>query len=66
LLCVAPYCVPGGIRVVSGARGLRAAVSYARSQNWMLGMPKLLAGKAEISSALRLLPTRFVPARRSH
>jgi len=29
LLGVAPYCVPGGVRVVSGACGLRVANSFA-------------------------------------
>src|SRR5215218_4463435 len=29
LLCVAPYCVPGGVRVVSGGGGLRVADSSA-------------------------------------
>ena len=48
---VAPYFVPGGLRVVSGARGLRAAVSFARSRNWMLGMPKPLAERAGFSPA---------------
>ena len=29
LLSVAPYCVPGGIRVVSGGRRLRVAGTYS-------------------------------------
>ena len=33
LQSVAPYCVPGGIRVVSGERGLRDAGSFA-NQMW--------------------------------
>jgi hypothetical protein len=33
LLCVAPYCVPGSVRVVSGGRGLRIA-GFLASQMW--------------------------------
>ena len=30
LACVAPYCAPGGVRVVSGSRGLRLASCCSR------------------------------------
>jgi hypothetical protein len=37
LPCVAPYCVPGGVRVVSGGDGLRVASSFSnRSQTTVL------------------------------
>src|SRR5918992_1079425 len=39
LLSVAPYCVPGGIRVVSAVRGLCLAGSSALDKRVGMGMP---------------------------
>jgi len=56
LLRVAPYCVPGGIRVVSGVRGLGAAAFADQIRR-----VRLRRSMSLVSSALRGAATALRP-----
>src|SRR5829696_7462994 len=66
LLRVAPYCVPGGIRVVSGARVLRNSPTRKKISAACLFLPLQGVGYGLLESHRRTFAPRFLPFFFSH